>query len=66
MAKGPVIAHATSDSGGRDHLIRLGRDNRVYCSCKAWKWSRGPVKDCKHLKRFRSVVAEEAAASQAA
>jgi len=29
--------------------IRLGKDNVVYCTCPAWRFSKAPHKCCKHI-----------------
>jgi len=34
---------------GKTYEIRLGKDGVVYCTCPAWKFSRGN-KTCKHLR----------------
>ena len=34
---------------GLTYEMRLGRDGVVYCTCPAWKFSRG-FKTCKHLR----------------
>tara|TARA_R110002020_G_scaffold387486_1_gene598148 strand:- start:169 stop:378 length:210 start_codon:yes stop_codon:yes gene_type:complete len=51
-----VLATTPSHSNPDKHYeIRLGRkDNRVYCTCPAWKFSKAGNKDCKHLKIFRA------------
>jgi hypothetical protein len=35
-------------SPGKVYEIRLGKDGRTYCTCKAWQYGRG--KPCKHLR----------------
>jgi hypothetical protein len=44
-----VLGHIASDSGGPSYAIKRGRDGVVYCSCPAWKFSKGN-KTCKHLR----------------
>ena len=34
---------------GVSYEVRLGKDGVVYCTCPAWKFSRG-AKTCKHLR----------------
>lgn len=36
---------------GVEYKLVVGRDNQLYCSCPAWKYSRG-TKNCKHLDQF--------------
>ena len=56
--KGPVLGRVQSESNpNRSYKIRLGADHRVYCSCPAWRFSSGPVKQCKHIHAFRAAVA---------
>ena len=43
---------ASKSNPDKHYEIRLGGDNRVYCTCPAWKFSKG-TKDCKHLREFR-------------
>lgn len=57
MALGPIIGQIKSSVPGHaPYDIRLGRDHRVYCSCPAWKYSKGPTKTCKHLKEFNAAI----------
>ncbi len=47
MAK--TIVEVPSSSTNETHSIRLGQDYRIYCTCKAWQFSKPPIKECKHL-----------------
>lgn len=50
-----VLATVDSDSRvGVQYEIRLGGDDRVYCTCPAWRFSKS--RDCKHLRAFRHTV----------
>ena len=35
---------------GVTYQIRQGRDDRIYCTCPSWKFSKGKNKTCKHMK----------------
>jgi hypothetical protein len=49
-----VLTTVPSKSNPDKHYeIRLGGDNRVYCTCPAWRFSKGQ-KTCKHLNEFRT------------
>ena len=47
-----VITRVQSQSTDKSYEIRVGKDGRVYCTCPAWKFSRGTreEKNCKHLR----------------
>ena len=47
-----VLAQIDSDTTERQYEIRVGNDYRAYCTCPAWKFSKGDPKQCKHLDRF--------------
>ena len=42
----------TAIKGTESYNIVLGQDYRVYCTCPAWKFSKPPVKECKHLREL--------------
>ena len=48
-----VLATMISGKSGNTYEIRRGRDGVEYCTCPAWKFSRG-VKTCKHLRAHRA------------
>jgi len=52
---GKALQEITSASGNGTHNIVLGADYRIYCTCKAWQFSRPPIKECKHLRELFSV-----------
>jgi SWIM zinc finger len=53
MAKMIVLATVASKSNAnRTYEIRLGKDEKVYCTCPAWKFS--GTGNCKHLREFRN------------
>ena len=56
---GKAIKEITSTTGnGTTYDIRLGEDYRIYCTCKAWQFSRPPIKECKHLRELFAVDGE--------
>ena len=36
--------------------IRQGKDDKVYCTCPAWKFSKPENKTCKHLRRYKGLT----------
>ncbi len=48
-----LVREITSNSSGRVYQLWLGKDENLYCSCPAWKFSKGPKeeKTCKHIKQ---------------
>ena len=52
---GKALQEITSATGNGTHNIVLGADYRIYCTCKAWQFSRPPIKECKHLKELFNV-----------
>ena len=47
---GKAIQEIESKSGNGTYNIVLGNDYRIYCTCKAWQFSRPPIKECKLLR----------------
>ncbi len=59
--KKPFIVLATNPSKSnpdKEHEIRLGGDNKTYCTCWAWRMSPAPHKTCLHLKAYRETARE--------
>ncbi len=44
-----VLATFASSTSNTTHEIRLGRDNKVYCTCKGFIFNG----NCKHMNSFR-------------
>lgn len=44
----------SSTDASKNHEIRMGSDDRVYCNCPSWRFSKGEQKTCKHIKQFRA------------
>jgi hypothetical protein len=55
---GKAIQEIQSQSGNGSYNIVLGNDYRIYCTCKAWQFSRPPIKECKHLRELFDVAVE--------
>ena len=55
---GKAIQEVQSRSGNGTYNIVLGNDYRIYCTCKAWQFSRPPIKECKHLRELFDVAVE--------
>ena len=55
---GKAIQEIESKSGNGTYNIVLGNDYRIYCTCKAWQFSRPPIKECKHLRDLFNVAVE--------
>ena len=53
MATAEVLSKFASSDGMRTYEIRRGKDNEVYCSCPAWRFSHKTPKTCKHLEAYR-------------
>ena len=54
--RGPiaVVARFPSKSNpDRVYEVRIGADERVYCTCPAWAFGHG--KDCRHVKAWRNL-----------
>jgi len=43
---------------GTTYDIRLGEDYRIYCMCPAWRFSKPPIKECKHLRDLFTIDGE--------
>ena len=52
---GKAIQEIESQNGNGTYNIVLGNDYRIYCTCKAWQYSRPPIKECKHLRELFDV-----------
>ena len=52
---GKAIQEIESQNGNGTYNIVLGNDYRIYCTCKAWQYSRSPIKECKHLRELFDV-----------
>jgi predicted nucleic acid-binding Zn finger protein len=46
-----VLATIKSSKGNREYQICQGQDGIVYCTCPAWRFSKGE-KTCKHLQGY--------------
>ena len=55
---GKAIQEIQSQSGNGTYNIVLGKDYRIYCTCKAWQFSSPPIKECKHLRDLFDVGVE--------
>ena len=55
---GKAIQEIESQNGNGTYDIVLGNDYRIYCTCKAWQFSRPPIKECKHLRELFDVAVE--------
>ena len=55
---GKAIQEIQSQNGNGTYNIVLGNDYRIYCTCKAWQFSRPPIKECKHLRELFDVAVE--------
>ena len=55
---GKAIQEINSQNGNGTYDIVLGADYRIYCTCKAWQFSRPPIKECKHLRDLFDVAVE--------
>ena len=55
---GKAIQEIQSQNGNGTYDIVLGNDYRIYCTCKAWQFSRPPIKECKHLRDLFDVDVE--------
>lgn len=49
---GKAIKEIQSQKGKGTYNIVLGNDYRIYCTCQAWKFSKPPIKECKHLREL--------------
>jgi|TARA_R110000824_G_scaffold22325_9_gene81858 hypothetical protein len=52
---GKDLLKVQSKSTNDTYNIVLGQDYRIYCTCKAWQFSRPPIKECKHLRDLFAV-----------
>ena len=49
---GKDLTQVKSKTRNETYDIVLGQDYRIYCTCKAWQFSKPPIKECKHLKEL--------------
>ena len=49
---GKDLVKIPSKTSADTYNIVLGQDYRIYCTCKGWKFSKPPIKECKHLKEL--------------
>ena len=51
-----VLMNVPSMSNPRKtyEIRKSNRDNVVYCTCPAWRFSKGEKKTCKHLSRYEA------------
>ena len=49
---GKDLTQVKSKTRDETYDIVLGQDYRIYCTCKAWQFSKPPIKECKHLKEL--------------
>jgi len=52
---GKDLLKVQSKNTNDTYNIVLGQDYRIYCTCKAWQFSRPPIKECKHLRDLFAV-----------
>ena len=52
---GKDLVEIPSKTSGDTYNIVLGQDYRIYCTCKGWKVSKPPIKECKHLRELFGV-----------
>lgn len=46
--------YPSKSSPGKKHEVRIGADNRIYCTCPSWKFKKGRGDGmCKHVKAYR-------------
>ena len=56
---GKDLLEVKSKTKNGTYNIVLGQDYRIYCTCKAWQFSRPPIKECKHLRELFSVEGDK-------
>ena len=52
---GKDLVKIPSKTSADTYNIVLGQDYRIYCTCKGWKFSKPPIKECKHLRELFGV-----------
>ena len=50
---GPLAQTRSMSNPKKAYVLTMGKDNVLYCSCPAWRFSKRGQKDCKHLREFR-------------
>jgi hypothetical protein len=56
---GKDLLKVQSKNNNGTYNIVLGQDYRIYCTCKAWQFSRPPIKECKHLRELFAVEGDK-------
>jgi hypothetical protein len=56
---GKDLLKVQSKNTNDTYNIVLGQDYRIYCTCKAWQFSRPPIKECKHLRDLFAVEGDK-------
>ena len=56
---GKDLLEVKSKTKNGTYNIVLGQDYRIYCTCKAWQFSRPPIKECKHLRDLFAVEGDK-------
>ena len=52
---GKDLLKVQSNTSTDTYNILLGQDYHIYCTCKGWKFSKPPIKECKHLRELFQV-----------
>lgn len=47
-----LLATYSSSCGTKRYSLTVGKDDVLYCSCPAWKFSKKNHKTCKHVQAF--------------
>lgn len=58
--KGTLIKKWPSSKGDKEYELWIGVDDKPYCTCPAWKFSKKDPRECKHMLEFAHSVAKRA------
>ena len=59
-SEGPVAllgVYPSRANPAKEHVVQMGEDENVYCSCPAWRFQKGThprERTCKHIERWKT------------